>query len=462
MSKSTTAKAIVQERMSSHATLVGIGIKVREMELLRPIVEQVHIAQKTVKYTPTEKLTDAFIAILAGAHGLVEINKQVRPDPALQVAFGRSGCAEQSVVQDTLDACSDENVVQMHQAMQEIYQRYGRAYRHDFVRDWLILDADLTGRPCGKKAAFACKGYFEGQPNRRGRQVGYLVATQYEEIVIERVFSGKAGLSEALVPMVTAAAQVLGLDGDKRARTIIRHDAGGGSVKATNDLLRDGYQVHGKDYSAMRVKGLADQVHEWIIDPRDPGRQVGWVSAPTDLYCQPVRRIAVRCHKKNGQWGLGVILSTLSPADVLWLTGESSAELSNPAAVLLAYVYFYDQRGGGVEIEIKEDKQGLGSRKRNKKRFPAQKIVAQLEALAHNVIMWARAWFTPQWHKVAHWGILRLVRDVFHINGIIQFDQRARIKQIVLNQRDPLAQQVSECLAAILAKEQVNVILGEI
>ena len=462
MSKFTTLEEIVQARMSNHATLVGIGIKVCEMELLRPIAEQVHIAQKTVKYTPTEKLTDAFIAILAGAQGLVEINKQVRPDPALQAAFGRNGCAEQSVVQDTLDACNAANVEQMYRAMQEIYQRHGRAYRHDFLLNWLILDADLTGRPCGEKAAFACKGYFEGQPNRRGRQVGYVVATQYEEVVIERVFSGKTGLTEAIVPMMTAAAQTLGLDADKRARTIIREDAGGGSVKATNDLLMQGYQVHGKDYSMMRVKGLADQVDTWISDPHDPGRQVGWVSTPTDLYCRPVRRIAVRCRKKNGQWGLGVILSTLSPADVLWLTGESSARLADPAAVLLAYVYFYDQRGGGVEIEIKEDKQGLGSRKRNKKRFPAQEIVAQLEALAHNLIVWARAWFTPQWHKVAHWGILRLVRDVFHINGIIRFDHRTRIKQIILNQRDPLAQHVSECLAAILAKEQVNVILGEI
>jgi hypothetical protein len=292
--------------------------------------------------------------------------------------------------------------------------------------------------------------------------VGYVVATRYDEIVIERVFSGKAHLTEAMVPMVAAAAQTLGLDAAKRARTIIRYDAGGGSVEAINDLLMQGYQIHGKDYSAMRVKGLADQVGAWITDPRDPGRQVGWVTAATDLYCRPVRRIAVRCRKKNGQWGLGVILSTLSPADALRLTGESSARLSDPAAVLLAYVYFYDQRGGGVEIEIKEDKQGLGSRKRNKKRFPAQQIVAQLEALAHNLIVWARAWFAPLWHKVAHWGILRLVRDVFHINGIIQFDQSARIKQIVLNQRDPLAQHVSECLAAILAKEQVNVILGEI
>jgi hypothetical protein len=47
-------------------------------------------------------------------------------------------------------------------------------------------------------------------------------------------------------------------------------------------------------------------------------------------------------------------------------------KLQDPVAVLLAYVYFYDPRGGGVETEFKEDKQGLGINKRNKKRFEAQ------------------------------------------------------------------------------------------
>jgi len=53
--------------------------------------------------------------MLAGAHGMVEINTRLRADPALQAAFGRTACAEQPVVQQTLDACTDENVTQMQQ-----------------------------------------------------------------------------------------------------------------------------------------------------------------------------------------------------------------------------------------------------------------------------------------------------------------------------------------------------------
>ncbi|MDH7485926.1 MAG: hypothetical protein QHJ81_06580 [Anaerolineae bacterium] len=88
---------------------------------------------------------------------------------------------------------------------------------------------------------------------------------------------------------------------------------------------------------------------------------------------------------------------------------------SDPAAVLWAYVRFYDQRGGGVEIEIKEDKHGLGTLRRNKKRFEAQQMVVWLEALAHNILVWARGWLAATCSRVTRWGILRWVRDVFQI-----------------------------------------------
>jgi hypothetical protein len=71
--------------------------------------------------------------------------------------------------------------------------------------------------------------------------------------------------------------------------------------------------------------------------------------------------------------------------------------------VLLAYVYLYDQRGGGVETSFKGDHQGLGNTKRSKKRFEAQQMVMLLGALAHNVVIWARRWLTP----IAHPSKLR-------------------------------------------------------
>jgi hypothetical protein len=142
------------------------------MDVFGPIRETVSISQKTVKHAPSDKLYDALISLLAGAGGLVEINSRLRADPVLQRAFGRGLCAEQSGVQRTLDACTATTVKQMEQAMDAIYRRHSRGYQHDYRTSFQLLDVDMSGLPCGKKAAFATKGYFAKQRNRRGRKPG--------------------------------------------------------------------------------------------------------------------------------------------------------------------------------------------------------------------------------------------------------------------------------------------------
>lgn len=451
----------VTQHFSPAASLAALAVHLRQIDLFGPIRDTVKIAQKTVKYTPLDKLSDAFISILAGAHGLVEINTRLRSDPALQAAFGRSACADQSVVQDTLNACTAEQVTQLDQALTTIYRQHSQGYAHDYKAAWQILDADLTGMPCGKKAAFASKGYFPQQRYRRGRQLGRVLASRYHEIVVDQLFNGTTYLRTALRPLITAAEQILDLDQAKRARTIVRVDAGGGSVGEINWLLAQGYQVHAKDYSGQRAQKLAQSVITWVDDPHIEGRQVGWVTVPTSAYVRAVRRIAVRCRKKNGQWGVGVLISTLSPLEVRVGTEQSPPKVMDEAAVLLAYVYFYDARGGGVETAIKDDKQGLGITKRNKKRFEAQQMVMLLNMLAHNVLVWARRWLAPLLPQIQRYGLLRLVRDVWHISGFVEQDGHGHLTRIVLNQLAPLAQRLGAALHRLLAPTHVVVNLGQ-
>src|SRR5438552_1363549 len=212
------------------ATLAAIGIQMKELKLFEPIEHTVQIAQKTIKDSPTDKLYDALISLLAGAHGLVEINTRLRADAASQRAFGRSRCAEQSVVQDTLNACTPENVEQMEHALDTIYRQHSQGYQHAYEADCHILDVDMSGLPCGPNAAFATKGYFAKQRNRRGRQWGRVLASRYQEVVVDRLFAGKTQLTRALQPPLLAAERTLHLDEHKRSRTIVRVDAGGGSL----------------------------------------------------------------------------------------------------------------------------------------------------------------------------------------------------------------------------------------
>ncbi len=339
MGKSTTNQE--KRHFTPRVTLAATGLKVRQLGIFRPIAERVKIAQKVVRYTPAQKLMDGLIAILAGAHGLVEANKRVRPDRSLQRAFGRDGCAEQSVISETLNACTPENVREMYRAMKEIYQQHGLGYRHDYRQSLQLLDTDMTGRPCGKKAAFATKGYFAKQRNRRGRQLGRVLATWYDEIVVDRLYDGKTRQPRVFQALVQAAEDVLDLDEEKRKRTILRMDGHGGSQDDVNRALARGYHIHTKEYSHDRARKPAESVEEWYDDPKVPGRQVGRVTEPATEYIRPVRRAAVRSKKKNGQWGIGVLLSTLTPEQVVPLARLPIDRLQDPVAVLLAYVYFY-------------------------------------------------------------------------------------------------------------------------
>jgi hypothetical protein len=441
------------------ASLAAIGIKLAELKLFEPIAQQVQIAQKTIKDRPSDKLYDAWISILAGAHGLVEINTRLRADVSLQRAFGRSRCAEQSVVQDTLNACTAENVKQMEQAIDSMYRQHSQGYQHDYQASFQVLDVDMSGLPCGPKAAFATKGYFAKQRNRRGRQLGRVLATRYGEIVVDRLFDGKTQLTRALQPLMLAAEATLQVDEAKRRQTIVRVDAGGGSLDDVNWLLARGYLVHCKDYSGKQAKRLAKSVADWYLDPHQPERQFGWVTEPTEAYVRPVKRIAVRCRKSDGKFAYGVLISALSAQQALSLTGQPLALLDDPAEVLLAYVTFYDQRGGGVETSFKGDKQGLGLGTRSKKRFEAQQMVMLLGSLAHNVIIWARRWLASP--ALQHYGMLRMVRDVFHISGFLLTDACGQVTQIVLNQAAPLASALVDPLGQLLAGVPVAVSLGQ-
>jgi hypothetical protein len=459
MHESTIAAA--RRQSTPRASLAALGLKLPQLDLFAPIRHHVRIPQKTLRYTPTDKLYDALIAILAGAHGIVESNTRVRSDPALQAAFGRTGCAEQSVIQDTFDACDETTIKQMRAALTTIYRRHSRGFGHDYEHSFQLLDVDMTGLPCGPKADRATRGYFAKQRNRRGRQVGRVLATHYGEVVVDELFAGTTQLTTALRPLMETAAERLDLVAACRARTIVRVDGGGGSLDDVNWLLEQGYQVLVKEYSGKRATKLAKSVTTWIDDPEVAGRQVGWVTAPASEYVREVRRIAVRCQKKNGTWAVGVVLTTVDTDTVLALRDRELASSHDETSALLAQVYAYDQRGGGIETANKDDKQGIGFGKRNKKRFEAQQMVVWLGTLAHNILVWARQWMQERAPRLQGFGLKRLVRDVLQINGMVEQDASGKVVRIVLNQAHYYASRVVETLQVVLASTHVVVTLGE-
>jgi hypothetical protein len=409
------------------------GICIQQMGIWRMISEQVTVKQKVMIHTPLEKLEDAFINIMAGGHGLVEVNNRVRPDAALSQAFGRSRCAEQSTISDTLNACTEENVAQMRNALHLIYQRYGQGYAHHYGKDWQVLDVDMSGMPAGRQGEGVEKGYFAKQKNKRNR---------------------------SLQELVTEAEQVLNLNPGFRRRTIIRSDAGGGRDEDINWLLKRHYGLLTKVTNWRRVARLFESVTDWWTDPNDSRRQFGWVEQP-HAYDQPTRQLAIRCAKKDGSWSSQVLTFNLSDDTLLWLTPQVTAEDDN-VRVMLAALYAYDQRGGAAETSIKSSKQGLGLTKRNKKRFQAQEMLLLLAQLAYNLTAWTRNSLAACRPALQQFGMLRMVRDAFHISGKIVFDVHGRIVAITLNQAHDLASPFTSALGSFLARDGTVANLGQI
>jgi len=454
---------IMQEnvKVSARASLVVLGYWFRRQGIWSLIEKQVKIKQKVRKYRAEQKLLDCFVNILAGGQGLYESNFRIRPDGAVQQAFGRAGCAEQSTISDTLNACQPQDVEAMRKALTQILQQQGHSYRHDYEQQWQLLDIDMTGMPAGRQGEGVTKGYFADEKNRRGRQLGRVLATWYDEIVVDLLYTGKRQLDRSLPELVEFAEEVLGLDEHKRMRTILRIDGGGGDDDNINWVLERGYQVLVKVKNWRRAHKLAATVTHWYPDPKVPDREVGWVEAPF-AYTQPTRQLALRKRKKDGTWSYHVLVFTLSDEALLPLCQPACLAQLAGAAMRPIAVYAYDQRGGGLETQNRADKQGLGLTHRNKRRFAAQEMLVLLAQLAHNTIIWARYPLSALEPDFRHFGMRRMVRDVFHIPGLIRANADGTIHTMVLKENHPYAQVFQQAFAHSLALDDLSLILGKI
>jgi hypothetical protein len=423
---------------SARASLVALGIHFQALGIWSVVQAQVRIKQKILQHTPLDKLLDCFINILAGGVGLIEINTRVRPDRALQQAFGRDACAEQSTVSDTVNACSPDNVIQMRAALTLILRQHSQCYRHDYQKTWQLLDVDMTGLRAGRQGDGVTKGYFPKQPNRRGRQLGRVLATRYDEIVVDRLYDGKRQLHRCLKELLTSTEEVLELAENKRKLTILRLDSGGGEDEDIKWILSRGYYLLGKVKSWRRAEKPTASVTAWYPDPKVHDREVGWVLQP-HAYVKDTRQLSLRSRKKDGQWSYHVLVLNLTDEMLFHLCERAMPHAPQPLDVMLAALHAYDRRGGGVETQNKGDKQGLGLSHRNKHRFAAQEMLVLLGQLAHDVIVWTRNDLAQVDPRLQKYGIERTVRDALQIDGRIATNSEGHIQSIMLNEKHPLA-----------------------
>ena len=451
-------------RANAKAPLCALGEVVRAKEIFEPIHQGVSINQKTIVYRPTDKLVFTVLGIISGAQNLSEINTVLRPDTVLLEAFGYNRCADQSVIQQTLDAATSTTVAELEDALSCIWSPHSLTST-DAVEDGqpLCVDIDLSALPVSKNAEGSAKGYVAHRKNQYTRQLARVVISETQEIVCQSVYEGKTRSNAVFKDKVRHLERVMVLDTRaKRGRVQLRFDAGFGTDATFNYALWRGYEVLGKMYSWRRVLKLAKSVETWESVPTRKGvggREAGWVSKP-HRYCRKTVQVAVRTRKGDGTWSYAVLVTTKR--------GASLAEI----------VREYDNRSGAPESSFSQDYQALSLRKYRKSGFVAQQVLVLLCQLAHNLLIWFKEWLTtalsssvvsenrvadnsanPE-QTIALRGLKRLRRDILSVSGQVCFKGK-QVVGIRLTPLHPLIHPVITALEALFQPYNISVSLDK-
>lgn len=238
---------------------------------------------------------------------------------------------------------------------------------------------------------------LRGQKKQSGRQLARVSATQYHETLWSELFAGNCTSIEVLQPAVEGLESSLDLSPTQRQRLLWRLDGGFGTEAGLRFMQQRGYQFLAKGFSGKRAEVLARQVRRW-----DPWRDVwlGTVPVPSAWGLPHVQVVVQRRLDRDG-YRHSYYLST------------------QPYASKVALLHAYHGRGAAEIEQFREDKQALALTQRRKQRLVAQQALLALSDLAHNLTAHFRRHLPPS-SGVAHFGLLRTIRDLLQINGTVR------------------------------------------
>jgi hypothetical protein len=144
-----------------YAPLAVLLAHYRRDHRLAPL-EQVRIPIKKRVFSPTDKLVQVLLSVLAGCETLSEVNSKLKPEAELAAVWGWERFVDQSNLSRTLDALTLTNIEQLQRSVTAIWLPRSRVRQHDW-RGFLWLDFDLSGLPCSPRAEGSQKGYFGGE-----------------------------------------------------------------------------------------------------------------------------------------------------------------------------------------------------------------------------------------------------------------------------------------------------------
>ena len=91
----------IEANINTHyAPLALLSSHYQQKQILKPL-EMVDVAMKTVRYSPTSKLEQVFLSILAGCEYLSEVNCRLKSEQALAQVWQLERFADQRMIMTT-------------------------------------------------------------------------------------------------------------------------------------------------------------------------------------------------------------------------------------------------------------------------------------------------------------------------------------------------------------------------
>jgi hypothetical protein len=143
---------------TQYAPLAALLAYYREHQVLSAL-DQVQVPMKKRDFTPSDKLSQVLVSILASCATLSEVNSRLKAERCLARVWDWPRFVDQSNLSRTLDVLTLKQIDQLRQSTTQIWRAHSRTKAHDW-RGYLWLDFDLSGLPCSLRAEESQKGFF--------------------------------------------------------------------------------------------------------------------------------------------------------------------------------------------------------------------------------------------------------------------------------------------------------------
>lgn len=414
-------------KQCSFVPLAVFGYCLGQSQQLTKPMSRVEVPIKTRVHSPTEKLQDILVAILAGCRTLAQVNTRLLPERALAQAWNRPVFAEQSTLSRLLDALKTAHLEQLRAANLALLKQHSQLHGHDWSK-MLIMDIDPTSLLTSKRAEGSRKGWVSGKRNQHCRHILRFTLAGYHESIFSIAYPGDRHGFEYCIPAIKQLLTEWTWTKSQRKQIIIRSDAEQGTNKNVSYLLWLGFQLLIKGFSGPRTQAWVKRVEkeQWICDPE---RERWMAEAPARLRLgRRLNAYLLRWFGKKRKLKHATLLTTL-PYNMFDLWS------------------LYDQRAV-TEIEIRSDKSGLALHQRRKKSLNAQEGWIVLTDIAHNLLAWLQPWMLAG-SSFENFGPLRIVRDLLTIPGSVCI-QNGKLQRVTLWETHPYAKEMANCLHKLL------------